>query len=77
MGTVRAMVLSEVGADLQSSDELVLLRRGKAIPREDDGKSLEDLGFSNNQLVVISRKLGGDCKSMTRGGGCDGLGARA
>lgn len=53
---LREMMLSEV--KLECIEDLVLMTRGKAIPREADICSLESIGVKNNQQIIISRTLG-------------------
>ena len=55
---LREMMMSEVG--FTDVTKLVLLLRGKELPRSYDLRSLEGAGIRNNQKIIVSVKLGPD-----------------
>lgn len=56
MAFLREMMLTEVG--ISDINKLVLMTRGRELPRSLDMLSLEAAGICNDQKIIISTKLG-------------------
>ncbi|KAG5192936.1 hypothetical protein JKP88DRAFT_260827 [Tribonema minus] len=56
LGALREMMAAEAGLD--SAAQLVLLYRGRPVPREKDYMTLADLDVKSNGMIAISRTLG-------------------
>ena len=56
LGLLRDIMLTEVG--LTNIEDIELYSKGRKLSRDLDSSNLTDLGFKNNQQIIISRKLG-------------------
>jgi len=64
---VRQMILADL--EMDAADDLVLMTRGKVIPRSSDNKSLAELGFKEKQQIVLSIAIGKVLPSPSRAEG--------
>ena len=64
---VRQMILADL--EMDAADDLVLMTRGKVIPRSSDNKSLAELEFKEKQQIVLSIAIGKVLHSPSRAEG--------